>query len=110
MSVNRKLYERGTILTMLQQNRGLEWPIAFMPFLRALHLINLPLAPQGLREHLEYLSQRGYVALTRREDLPGYRTSGLRTDERPDQIMLVKLTARAMDLIEGTISDEGVFI
>lgn len=108
--MSREIYERGTILRVLRENRGLEMPVSFQVLLGALHLLGLPLSHQSLRENCEYLAAKGYLELTRSKDMPGYRVGKLRGNEQPDFVQMVKLTADAIDLLEGHVSDVGIFV
>ena len=109
MSRNEQI-KRGTLLDILKWNRGLEIPMTFRLLLQMAHNQNLPITAHELREHLEYLALKEYVTILRRQQMPGYRVSDLRGDERPDHIVTAKLTAKAFDLLEGTIKDPGVIV
>lgn len=104
---SRDKYERGTILFHLMANRGVTVSMTFVQLQRGLRNLNLPLSPHDLRDHLEYLLQKDYVEVVRLEEIKGLRLSG---SEAPDHIMTVKLSARGVDLLEGTLKDEGIVV
>jgi len=106
----RDKFKRGTVLEILKWSRAIETPLTFSMLLKLAHNQNLPVTAHELREHLEYLAGKGYASLLRRDQMPGYRVSQLGGDERPDHIVTVRLTPKAIDLIEGTIRDPGVEI
>jgi len=103
-------FERGRILEILRENRGQYQSIAFMQLLRTAHLLDQPLSPEDLRAHLEYLCEKRYLDVTRRNELTGYKVSVLRSHEQPDGIVAVRLTAQGVELLDGAISDPNVEI
>lgn len=107
MRENREKYERGTILFHLMSNRGLTVAMAFVQLQKGLRVLNLPLTAHDLRDHLEYLLAKGYIEVKRLGEIPGLKLGG---DDAPDHILTVKLTPLAVDLLEGTIQDDGVAI
>ena len=106
--MKNEAFERGRVLEVLRDNRGQYVSIAFMQLLRTCHLLNMPLSPEVLREHLEYLAEKRYIDVTRRSELPGYKVSTLRSTERPDHIVAARLTTKGMDLLEASISDPAI--
>jgi hypothetical protein len=106
--MRREPFDRGKILTILQENRGMELPIEFGMLQRVLDTMGTALSAYDLREHLTYLQGKEYVSLTRRRDLarPDRMARGV---HRPDDIVSVRLTPQGADLIQGAIAaDPGV--
>jgi DNA-binding PadR family transcriptional regulator len=59
----------------------------------------MPTSPTQIEGHLQYLSERGYITMTKSE-----------LEVTGTAVILVTLTAKGIDLLENTTSDPGVHI
>ena len=110
MRINRAIAQRGQILRVLEENRGIEVAVDFTVLLRTLDTLGASLSAHDLRDCLRYLADKGYVALTRWRDLAAFRPDRLpRGGLRPDDIVSVKLSPAGLDLVQGSIpADPGI--
>lgn len=99
--INVAAARRLLVLEILKANRGIDLAIAFEDLWKTLHNLGHPVSAHDLREYLSYLAGRGFVKLTRREDLAGFRLAKLPSgDMHPDDILFVKLTPAGLDEVE----------
>ena len=98
MTIARRKCARGTLLQMLYDNQ-----IAAV-MLRSMEYAMMPDDPHISSEigsHIYYLADKGYVKVY----VDG---EPLVLDKNPTREALVRLTAKGIDLMEGTIEDNGV--
>lgn len=101
-------YERGRILQVLADNEGISSAVGMNLLLRTLDNLGVSLSIRELALRLEYLAQKGYVELRRREDIPGWDRTR-KGAGRPKDVMSARLTAKGLDLVQGSlVPDPGV--
>jgi len=60
------------------------------------------MSPEAVRFHLDYLIEQGLVAAKRARDLESFQEDSTLS---PDDIVMVKLAAKGLQLFNGAISD-----
>lgn len=98
MTIVRRKCARGTLLSMLYDNQ------TAAVVLRSLEYAMMPDEPHISSEigaHIYYLADKGYVVVYMGGE-------PLALDKNPPREALVRLTAKGIDLMEGTIEDDGV--
>jgi hypothetical protein len=95
----RHARERGTILQALQQEYSGRMTRA-ADLAGALDLLGYPMSMEDLGFHLVYLSDEGYVKITRAAETAGYRRDRVGAGD-PDAIVFCKLLPRGLRLIDG---------
>lgn len=98
MTIARRKCARGTLLGMLYENqtaallqRSLEYAM----------MQDDPHISTEIGSHIYYLADKGYVQVYMGGE-------PLTLDKNPPREALVRLTAKGIDLMEGTIEDDGV--
>lgn len=97
MAIDRTEQERRLlILEILRDNGAIDRPLSFNAVQRTMDTLGQSVSAADLRKLLVYLQGRNNVALTLRSQLGGAKHS----NERADDIMLVKLTPDGIDFLE----------
>lgn len=104
LDLARYARERGEILRTLKEDYSARMT-SMLTLLRALDVLGVSLAPEGLGFHLQYLEEQGYVRVWRAKDMPGYRRDRA-SSGRPDDIKFAKLSAKGLQLIDGLIVED----
>jgi len=100
----RHAQERGAIIRTLKEDFLREMTTVRV-LLGALDAQGVSLSPEGLAFHLKYLAAQGLVAITRADDLPGYRRDRWPT-VKPETLIGAKLTGRGLQLLDGVIDGD----
>lgn len=98
MTIARRKCARGTLLTMLYDNQT---AAVMLRSLEYAMMVDDPHISSEIGAHVYYLADKGYVAA-----YMGGEPFTL--DKNPPREALVRLTAKGIDLMEGTIDDDGV--
>lgn len=96
--VARKKTTRGTLIKMLYDNQSAALTAQTMEY--ALMKDN-PYISSEISPQLYYLAEKGYIALYDGE-------CSMPLTQNPPRSALVRLTGKGIDLMEGTIDDDGV--